>query len=245
MVSASTMRRFQKHERKCAGSELAEDHGAAVEGRTRYPAMVQHPSLVDRILKSGHHNAKIGRLAIKSRWAGMPIYTLTLEERATCPRTCLQWRTCYGNKMHFSTRVMHGPFLEARLQEELAELQEDHPDGFIVRLHVLGDFYSAAYVHRWAEWLCDYPALHAYGYTAWPRDSEIGALLETMSQARWDRFAIRFSGCQGERATEVVERPADAAPGAVVCPAQVGRTDCCGTCGLCWQTRRPIAFLEH
>ncbi len=32
---------------------------------------------------------------------------------------------------------------------------------------------------------------------------------------------------------------------AIICPAQTGKADSCGTCALCWHTKRRIAFLQH
>ena len=55
-------------------------------------------------------NAKIadkGKLPVvkKGKFAGYVIFTLTLEERATCPRDCFHWDNCYGNNMAFAHRV--------------------------------------------------------------------------------------------------------------------------------------------
>ena len=41
----------------------------------------------------------------KGRWRGYPVFTLTLEERATCPSYCEQWDECYGNNMPFGARL--------------------------------------------------------------------------------------------------------------------------------------------
>jgi hypothetical protein len=39
----------------------------------------------------------------------------------------------------------------------------------------------------------------------------------------------------------VRQKPADS----ILCPEQVGKTESCSTCGLCWQSERRIAFLQH
>lgn len=31
----------------------------------------------------------------------------------------------------------------------------------------------------------------------------------------------------------------------IPCPVQTGKTECCATCALCWQTERKIVFLAH
>ncbi len=205
----------------------------------------------DRVLKSGEHSRKIGGSVAKGPWRGFPLYTLTLQERATCSAACHHFHTCMGNNMNWSERIAHGPDLERRLDYELEVLSRRHPRGFAVRLHVLGDFYSPEYVARWLGWLDRFPALHVFGYTAWGPETEIGAALAAAVAARWDRFAIRRSvaadvGGDWPLAVTAWTVPADHRHGnAIVCPAQTDRTECCGTCGLCWATKRPIAFVVH
>lgn len=210
---------------------------------------------VPKLLISGGNQRKIGDRVTKGKWAGMPIFTLTLEERATCPRTCFHFRSCYGNGMHWSRRIAAGPRLEYLLPMELADLQHAHPTGFVVRAHILGDWYDTAYVMLWARWLRDFPALHVFGYTARPQTGGIGRTIDRLNRASDGRCAIRFSvaeltvkGRAGEQleAPTVWQLPEGPKVGDVlVCPAQTGRTACCGTCGLCWTMRAPIAFIAH
>lgn len=124
--------------------------GAAplVEARTVYPATVVDAEESPRLLVSGANQGKIGKRITKGPWRGLPIYCLTLEERATCPASCHEWDSCYGNAMHLARRHRHGPELERLLSAELGHLAERHPDGFAVRLHILGDFYSVRYAAR-------------------------------------------------------------------------------------------------
>lgn len=246
------MRRFQEHTTPLHRVvRLAADHPAAVEGRTMFPSRVAVPSDRAPVLRDGHHNRKIGAWVEKGRWTGMPIYTLTLEERATCPRSCAHWLDCYANQMQWPTRNAAGPEMEARLEVELAALQARYPTGYVVRLHIAGDFYSLAYVERWLSWLDHFPALRVFGYTARQPDEPIGALLRQASADRWDRFAIRLSnGGAGERGATTIYRQPEAPRVAegVVCPAQHGpKADatCCGSCALCWGTRQNIVFLAH
>ena len=227
---------------------LADDHPAVVTGRTRYLGRVEHPSPEASVLKSGQNNPKIGRRVVGGPWSGMPIFTLTLEERATCWSECRHWHDCYGNKMHWPARWTHGLELEAKLDAELAALNDKHPEGFVVRLHVLGDFYSVAYVEKWKDWLTRYPALRVFGYTAYPPDHEIGHAVAALRESGWDRFAVRTSNAglakMGE--TTINRKPeGDRVPEGIVCPAQTGKKECCATCGLCWQTTENIAFILH
>jgi len=62
--------------------------------------------------------------------------------------------------------MQHGMDLERRLEREVAGRADDHPLGFAVRLHELGDFYSVEYVGLWLQLLERHPALHIWGYSA-------------------------------------------------------------------------------
>ena len=234
---------IQEHTKVGKPFVLAADHPAVVEGRSRYTRFSGNASA--RVLVSGFNSKKIGARCTKSRWKGMPIFTLTLEERKTCPTTCTLWRSCYGNKMHWSRRNAHGPELEDRLELELAAYQEKWPKGFVVRLHVLGDFYSVSYVRKWADWLNRFSALRVFGYTARTLDDPIGVEIQRLVQQHWVRFAVRSSDRQMPDMpfSFVVKNAGDTTE--IICPAQTGGSDCCATCGLCWQTTKPIAFLEH
>src|SRR6185437_6327834 len=121
-------------------------------------------------LKTGANNRKLAdkRRAevMTGRWRGMPIYALTLPERETGPDYCPLLRSCYGNRMDRAHRMRPGPELEARLAAEVKILDIRHGKGFVVRLHVLGDFYSPEYVELWRRLLRQYPTLHVWGYTA-------------------------------------------------------------------------------
>lgn len=221
---------------------------AILDGATMYPKRRVRADQAGRLLKSGEHSRKIGKTIQKGAWRGMPVYTLSLEERATCPCTCRQWSTCYGNSMNWSERIGHGPKLEARLPAELRELGITHPAGFVVRLHVLGDFYSVGYVALWAQLLGEIEQLRVFGYTAWQPDTAIGAAVRDLRTTQWDRFAVRTSGGAAGQPRTVVLNRVVAGPihdGMIVCPAQTGRTECCATCGLCWGTRRDVAFMPH
>ncbi|MBY0515046.1 MAG: hypothetical protein K2P78_14230, partial [Gemmataceae bacterium] len=74
---------------------------------TRFPTRVLPVAAMSAILVSGHSNVKIGRDVRKGKLKGYWIYTLSLEERATCPTSCEHWRSCYGNAMPFAKRVDH------------------------------------------------------------------------------------------------------------------------------------------
>ncbi len=210
-------------------------------GRTLYPNTVTLPGGPQPILKPGKYSTKLGAIVEKGAWREMPIFSLTLEERATCPRSCAAWLTCYGNNMNLAVRYIHGEWLEENLIEELHTLSKKSPKGFVIRLHVLGDFYNFGYVQFWYDQLTAHPALHIFGYTAWPQDSVIGLGLIDIRRAYPKRFKVRFSGVE----TIIVKNESDAPLDSVVCPAQTGKTRSCATCALCWGSDKKIAFLEH
>lgn len=245
MLSDTSQRRFQKHTPPGKPMILAPEHPAVVEGRSLFTKSANAARSTGRVLISGHNQRKLGRRVAKGKWSGFEIYTLTLEERRTCPRTCTEWRSCYGNRMQWSIRQPAGGELEEKLFVELGDLQKKHPGGFVVRLHILGDFYSADYVRRWGEWLDQFPALHVFGYTARQND-DIAAALAELVNTRWDRFAIRSSGAVIENipASVVVDTEAQVSH-EIVCPVQTDKTACCATCALCWSTPKTIAFLRH
>lgn len=224
-------------------------HPAIEQGRSLFHRKgVKSPDQLANVLVSGHANVKIGRDVRKGKlFRGYWIYTLTLEERATCPRTCHHWQTCYGNNMPFAKRVQHSSRLERRLEVEIANLLKVRDRaGILIRLHALGDFYSERYVAFWDAMLRMHPRLAVYGYTARRRGDPIGDAIATVKARHGARFAIRWSdGGEAEDSTVSIRAEGDAPPGSFVCPEQTGRTRCCATCGLCWNTTKNVAFVEH
>ena len=82
-----SLRRFEMKPRETIqdkeAASLNADHSALTEARTLFPTRVFDSADADHVLVSGHNNAKIGAFVTKGPWAGMSIYTLTMEERAT------------------------------------------------------------------------------------------------------------------------------------------------------------------
>lgn len=237
-----------------AECSLPSSHRAVVEGRTMFRKSVVAAADSPRILVSGHNQAKLGARVEKGRWRGMPIFHVTLEERATCPRSCALWSACYGNSMPFARRHSAGPEMEAKLWDELRATNNAHPLGFLVRLHGLGDFYSRAYVDFWLMALIAFPGLRVWGYTAHPRESEIGERITSVSRlmpARWFiRSSVRADDPAGPMQATTIWRPE--ATGHIaegfVCPAQTDDTRACATCGLCWSpafAATRVVFLGH
>lgn len=219
-------------------------HPALRNGATVFGQMVIPAARAERLLKSGEHNRKIGALATKGRWRGMPIFTLTLEERATCPSTCPEWATCYGNNMGRAPRISPDEYLHDRLRSEIILQSSNNHLGFIVRLHVLGDFFSVDYVDFWRSMLAEFPQLHVFGFTARKPGDPIGRAVLEMMRDFEDQCLIRVSGGGfDELCSEVVDDEAKAK--GIVCPAEKDAERCCATCGLCWTSTRTISFLRH
>lgn len=230
-------------------------HPALHEARTIFESSVFSATERKHVLIPGINNPKIGGRVTKGPWAGFPMFHLSLEERRTCPRSCAQWDTCYGNFLPVAVRIRYDDTLIAALDQELRALQEKHPAGFVVRLHILGDFPDAEYVKYWLRWSRDLPALKIWGYTAHARESEIGRLIWLANGTRVNPWAVRFSvppeaPRQQQQATVYWDTPASLATvdGTVVCPQELGHAATCGSCGLCWSPEAQhlrIAFLGH
>lgn len=235
----------------------AVDNEAIANDRSLYHSTVADPRRYRHdILKSGYNSSKIGKQITKGKWKGFAVYTLTLEERATCPLSCHHYRSCFGNSMQHAHRFAHGADLETRLIEEVHALGRKHPGGFAVRLHVLGDFYSVRYVQLWEMLLEEVPQFHAFGFSArWDCDRDpIAAALVRLVLKNWDRFAIRFSNAPiDECSTVSIEHPKQKPDDAIICPQQLpteefkrkAKSICCGDCTLCWQSKTRVAFIQH
>lgn len=231
-----------------ARTTLESYHPAAMEARTIHWRTVVPAAKAKNMLKSGVNSSKIGAVATKGHWKGFPLFTLTLEERATCPRSCAEWLTCYGNNLGHTSieRIKDDPYLELRLHSAIAHLAALHPAGFAVRLHVLGDFFSVRYVQFWREMMMEFPALHIFGFTARQPTDEDGIGLEVWQiMHQFDgRAMIRFSGGgKPLMCSEVVDRIEDA--NFIVCPAERIVDHDCARCGLCWTSAHSITFLRH
>jgi len=182
----------------------------------------------------------------KGRFKGYVIYTLTLEERATCPRYCYHWDDCYGNNMMFGHRIQHGQELEAALQKEVAELCGLYR-GVIIRLHVLGDFYSEKYVMLWGHLLAKFENLAIWGFTGHSTLSDIGKAIFWVNKRFGERFAVRFSNApEYQFSANSADLFKPVKNQSVICPEQTGQTESCATCTICWAAKDlQVLFQTH
>ena len=222
--------------------KLRQDNPALTEHRTVFPYRVKTVTEVKRVLQSVANNSKLGNgvpVVAKGKWRGMAAFTLTLEERKTCPTSCQMWADCYGNNVRFATRVSSDdmPALQAKIEQELKSLLRTY-GRVLIRLHVLGDFASEEYAKFWANLVLEHRGLHIFGFTQWPRDSEVGRAVQAINDADPERVWIRFSNAGGPMSANVEGE-------GIPCPEQIGKTASCMTCGLCWSTTHPISFKRH
>ena len=211
--------------------------------RTLYRKNVHDSENAKNILKKGSQNKKLGFKITTGKWTNKRLYSLTLEERATCPRSCHHWEDCYGNNMPFAHRFKHGPALVSKLEVEIADLMKLHKDGIVIRLHVLGDFYSNSYVKFWRKMLIRYPKLAIFGYTA--RDDSVGNLIKELNKRYPEQCVIRFSRNEKFDGSNRYAADEDMIIDAFTCPEQTGKVKNCANCGLCWSVDKTVRFLTH
>lgn len=228
--------------------KLKVDHPALFEARTIHAKALHEVTPTSRVLKSAAENGKVGKgagIITRGRLSGQPLFSLTLEERATCPRdSCERWAECYGNATPFAHRFAHGPELEKKLREEVAELARTYRHGFVIRLHILGDFYSIGYVEMWNELMAKYPMMTIYGYTARIVGTPIGNAIAALRIQNPNRFWVRFSQSIKYNGGANIFAAKEGTEG-ITCPEQTGKTESCLTCGLCWSINSTIIFLDH
>lgn len=218
---------------------------AIAEGRTMFEMNVMPPGISHvtgkgtKMLKLACENRKMGGSGRKDwragAYRGLPSYTLTLEERATCP-SCPIWDDCYGNNMPFATRFDAsdgGGLLVAALRPELDVLDALHPDGYSIRLHVLGDFFSVEYINFWHAQLHRRPGLMLFGYT------HVGGTMRAAIDKVFDHHGFRFNILQSDGLLNGSGRPVallETSPGAdqlPMCPYYQEKVEDCLDCGLC------------
>ena len=210
---------------------------------TIYQKSIKHPSGYST-LKKGSSNKKLGFKVSAKKWTGKRLYSLTLTERETCPKSCHHWEDCYGNNMPFAHRFSVDGLTE-KLEVEIKSLLLKHKQGIVIRLHVLGDFWSVSYVTFWERMLKENPTLCIFGYTGRLPESNIGYGLHLINQRFKDRCVIRYSRSKESKngllyaAEESFEGPH------FECPEQSGKIKDCASCGLCWISPRTVKFKTH
>lgn len=220
-------------------------HPALAEARTIHTKFVKDPSQ-GKVVKLVRNKKFGGKVVTKGKLKGFPIFTVTLEERKTCPSSCLHWDDCYGNGMLFAHRFKHGKKLELQIKKEIDILAKKHPKGFLVRLHILGDFYSPEYVGVWTSLMLKHKNLHVFGFTARsPQDKEIWRGLVNLRNTFGDRWMVRYSGAPMEGYDLFAPGEDLKINEAITCLQQTGVSKGCASCSLCWETSKHIQFITH
>lgn len=223
---------------------LTPNNPALAQAITIHPKSKRSPTETT-ILKSVSDNKKMGKgsnLITKGKWSGMPMFQMSLEERATCSRDCQQWASCFANNMAFAHRIDHThPEFIPTLDAELSALCHLYRHGVVVRPHVIGDYFSAEYAQWWMDQVERHKNLHLFGFTHWARSSDIGKIISHANES--DRVWIRFSDQGGEMSANVAGGAFD--NDGFQCPEQVGKTNSCLTCAACWGTLRAVRFKHH
>ena len=156
--------------------------------------------------------------------------------------------------MPFAHRFSN-PNIDLILEKEIESLMLKHKEGIVIRLHVLGDFYSVEYVNFWEEMLLRHPKLCIFGYTARKGDN-IAHAIWILNNRFSDRFVIRHSGNKEWDGKLIITQDAfqenwkyaaeESFEGASFdCPEQTGKLKDCASCGLCWTTNKTVRFLSH
>ena len=185
------------------------------------------------VIKRPKSDNKLGRRVTVGRFKGYAMYSLTLEERATCPKTCQRWADCYGNNMPFAHRLQHGLDLDHALFRDVGAACRDHPQGCLSGF-VLGDFYSPEYVGVWEELLATHDNLAAWIHA--PERS--GLRPSALERCKiFKSLAIRHS----DRPRPLSALHESIAPPKITCPEQIGKTKSCELAGC---AGRLIAKLD-
>ena len=187
-------------------------------------------------------NIKLGKKVTKGHLKGAKIYTLTLEERDTCDPECEHWLDCFGNNMPFAHRFEANDALLVAIERDLDKL-DAKGKSYLVRLHILGDFFDLQYILFWRKQLKNRELLNVYGYTRHHPTKPLGYALKLVRQEYGKRFAVRFSNYPDDSFSAQSEH---VSTGGIGCPVQMDRTDSCGTCALCWEMEdKSIIFYDH
>jgi|TARA_R110000851_G_scaffold43016_1_gene106733 hypothetical protein len=225
----------------------------------RYPKNVFNASKYEFKILKPSKNKKLGKVVTKGRHKDKRIYTLHLEVRNTCSQNCFHWDNCYDDNMPFAHRFKFDDTLLTKIWRDLEVLDKKHKQGFLVRLHIGGDFPSVDYVNFWEMALLTFPNLSCYGYThhhynrkskvvrqiGIPVDEEksIGKAIRKLRNKMWDRFSIRFSDLLTD---ELSANSNDLSNEGIVCPEQTKQVASCGECTLCWNKNvSSVLFITH
>jgi hypothetical protein len=182
----------------------------------------------------------------KGPWRGMPMFSLTLEEKRFCPPECpltQKKQGCYGDLMFLAKRCdPEVADFYPQLIKDLQIIQDRYSRGFVVRLHELGDFFSERYLLFWYHALQHFPALKIFGYSH--TGGKLSQLLDLMQNDRW-RILSSNDLQKTTRPRAWIIDPDNPPDDLVICPQQIHKTPSCSLCGLCMNGKTEIGFIPH
>ena len=223
-------------------TSLNYDHTAIVNSRSLYQKNVFDAATYKYKVIKSPTDIKLGKKVTKGKLKGAKIYILTLEERETCDLACEHWLDCYGNNMPFAHRFIVNEALLIAIERDLDEL-DAKGKAYLVRLHILGDFPTLAYVTFWKKQLSKRPLLNIYGYTRNHPTKPLGLSISSVRDLYGERFAIRFSSFPSDPMSAQSEHVSTVGIG---CPHQLKLAKSCGACALCWSMpKKPVIFYDH
>ena len=223
-------------------TSLSPTHQAIVKSQTMYRKNLHDAGNYKYAVIKASTNIKLGKKVTKGHLKGARIFTLTLEERATCDSECEHWLDCYGNNMPFGHRFKANDALMVSIERDLNKLDAKGKP-YLVRLHILGDFFSVEYILFWRRQLAKREYLNVYGYTRNHPTKPLGYALQLVREQYGKRFAVRFSNYPDDPFSAQSEH---VSTGGIGCPVQMNRTNSCGTCTLCWEMEdKSIIFYDH
>jgi hypothetical protein len=131
-----------------------------------------------------------------------------------------------------------------KIESDIKFFLAKHKHGIMVRLHVLGDFYSVEYVLFWERMLLENPNLAVFGFTA--REDKIGRAVCLLNIRFSDRCVIRTSRNKESKGIDNIFAASESFEGkSFTCPEQTEKVASCAACGLCWTAPKTVRFLSH
>ena len=223
-------------------TSLSPTHQAIVNSQTMYRKNLHDAGNYKYAVIKASTNIKLGNKVTKGHLKGARIFTLTLEERATCDSECEHWLDCYGNNMPFGHRFKANDALMVSIERDLNKLDAKGKP-YLVRLHILGDFFSVEYILFWRRQLAKREYLNVYGYTRNHPTKALGYALKLVRKQYGKRFAVRFSNYPDDPFSAQSE---NVSTDGIGCPHQLRLAKNCGACALCWtMLDKPIIFYDH
>jgi hypothetical protein len=197
-------------------------------------------------------NTKLGKI---------PSFSLSAID--SCPgRTTWCEKACYADKVariYKNAAKSYALNMEATTDKnfvtdmniEIAKLSKKGIKTF--RIHVSGDFYNVAYIHKWVSIIKSNPNMMFYGYTrSWSIPNMVSHLEALRSLQNVILFASTDDTTVGTIPTGWREAYADSAMPTnktkmIFCPEQAGKLTSCDKCGLCFNQKSTvnIFFKKH